>query len=157
MTTAPPQASEELDHRAIMEVMVGILAALFTAMLSSTIVANALPTIIGDLDGTQAQYTWVVTSSLLAMTVSTPIWAKLSDLLKKFDKTFGATGKDYGKVTGDRSIGHGRAHLLGHGVRPRSWYAVPRPRWSGCPPSPSRRSRSASPKRRRGTAPVETS
>ena len=83
MTTAPPQASEELDHRAIMEVMVGILAALFTAMLSSTIVANALPTIIGDLDGTQAQYTWVVTSSLLAMTVSTPIWAKLSDLLNK--------------------------------------------------------------------------
>ena len=25
------------------------------------------------------------------------------DLLKKFDKTFGATGKDYGKVTGDRT------------------------------------------------------
>ncbi|WP_308290299.1 MFS transporter [Mumia sp. zg.B53] len=83
MTTAPPQSHDELDHRAIMEVMVGILAALFTAMLSTTIVANALPTIIGDLDGTQAQYTWVVTSSLLAMTVSTPIWAKLSDLLNK--------------------------------------------------------------------------
>ncbi|MGH1561786.1 MFS transporter [Mumia sp. DW29H23] len=83
MTTAPPQSSEELDHRTIMEVMIGVLAALFTGMLSSTIVANALPTIIGDLDGTQAQYTWVVTTSLLAMTVSTPIWAKLSDLLNK--------------------------------------------------------------------------
>lgn len=83
MTTAPPQSHDELDHRAIMEVMVGLLAALFTAMLSSTIVANALPTIIGDLEGTQSQYTWVVTTSLLAMTVSTPIWAKLSDLLNK--------------------------------------------------------------------------
>jgi uncharacterized radical SAM superfamily Fe-S cluster-containing enzyme len=28
---------------------------------------------------------------------------KIVDLLKKFDKTFGATGKDYGKVTGDRT------------------------------------------------------
>jgi 7,8-dihydro-6-hydroxymethylpterin dimethyltransferase len=28
---------------------------------------------------------------------------KMLDLLKKFDKTFGATGKDYGKVTGDRT------------------------------------------------------
>jgi uncharacterized radical SAM superfamily Fe-S cluster-containing enzyme len=28
---------------------------------------------------------------------------KLSDLLKKFDKTWGATGRDYGKVTGDRT------------------------------------------------------
>ncbi len=28
---------------------------------------------------------------------------KFADLLKKFDKTFGATGKDYGKVTGDRT------------------------------------------------------
>ena len=28
---------------------------------------------------------------------------KFADLLKKFDKTFGATGKDYGKVTGERT------------------------------------------------------
>src|SRR6478609_8797877 len=32
-----------------------------------------------------------------------PTHFKLTDLLKKFDKTFGATGKDYGKVTGDRT------------------------------------------------------
>jgi len=83
VTTAPPKHPDELGRRTIIEVMVGLLAALFTAMLSSTIVANALPTIIGDLEGTQSQYTWVVTISLLAMTVSTPIWAKLSDLLNK--------------------------------------------------------------------------
>ncbi|MBI3940581.1 MAG: radical SAM protein [Acidobacteria bacterium] len=31
-----------------------------------------------------------------------PTHFRLADLLKKFDKTFGATGKDYGKVSGDR-------------------------------------------------------
>ena len=29
---------------------------------------------------------------------------KITDLLKKFDKTFGASGKDYGKVSGDRTL-----------------------------------------------------
>jgi hypothetical protein len=32
-----------------------------------------------------------------------PTHFKLTDLLKKFDKTFGATGRDYGKVSGDRT------------------------------------------------------
>lgn len=72
-----------LTHRQIMEVLIGLLAALFTAMISATIVSNALPTIMADLDGSQAQYTWVVTASLLAMTVSTPVWGKLSDLFNK--------------------------------------------------------------------------
>ncbi|MET0768130.1 MAG: MDR family MFS transporter [Aeromicrobium sp.] len=83
MASAPAQAPTELTHREIMEVLFGLLAALFTAILSSTIVSNALPTIIAELDGSQIQYTWVVTASLLAMTVSTPIWGKLSDLVNK--------------------------------------------------------------------------
>jgi uncharacterized radical SAM superfamily Fe-S cluster-containing enzyme len=33
-----------------------------------------------------------------------PTHFKMSDLLKKFDKSFGATGKNYGKVTGDRTL-----------------------------------------------------
>ncbi len=77
------QREPEMSHREILEVLAGLLAALFTAIVSSTIVSNALPTIIGDLDGSQTQYTWVVTISLLAMTVSTPIWAKMSDLFNK--------------------------------------------------------------------------
>tara|TARA_B100001123_G_scaffold212566_1_gene240027 strand:- start:4674 stop:5351 length:678 start_codon:yes stop_codon:yes gene_type:complete len=32
-----------------------------------------------------------------------PTHFKLLDLVQKFDKTFGASGKDYGKVTGDRT------------------------------------------------------
>ena len=33
-----------------------------------------------------------------------PTHFKLTDMLKKFDKTFGATGKNYGKVGSDRTI-----------------------------------------------------
>jgi uncharacterized radical SAM superfamily Fe-S cluster-containing enzyme len=33
-----------------------------------------------------------------------PTHFKLTDLMQKFDKTFGATGRDYGKVTGERTI-----------------------------------------------------
>src|SRR5208337_5001450 len=50
--------------------------------------------------------------SILGMTLAllknydpfkSPTHFKFTDLLKKFDKTFGATGKDYGKVSGDRT------------------------------------------------------
>ncbi|SDS69473.1 drug resistance transporter, EmrB/QacA subfamily [Friedmanniella luteola] len=81
---APPERAQgALTHQQILKVMTGLLAALFTAMLSTTIVSTALPTIMADLGGTQRQYTWVITSSLLAMTISTPIWGKLSDLFDK--------------------------------------------------------------------------
>ncbi|MFC5141294.1 MDR family MFS transporter [Actinomycetospora rhizophila] len=69
--------------RHVLVALSGLLMALFVAILSSTIVSNALPRILADLGGTQAQYTWVVTASLLAMTASTPIWGKLADLFSK--------------------------------------------------------------------------
>jgi EmrB/QacA subfamily drug resistance transporter len=73
----------EMTHKEIVEVLVGLMSALFVAIVSATIVSTALPTIIADLHGTQTQYTWVVTASLLAMTVTSPIWSKLSDLYNK--------------------------------------------------------------------------
>ncbi|WP_231595506.1 MDR family MFS transporter [Salinibacterium sp. SWN1162] len=82
-TPSPDQPGAAYTHREILQVMTGLLAALFTAMISTTIVSTALPTIIAELDGTQRQYTWVITSSLLAMTITTPIWGKLSDLYDK--------------------------------------------------------------------------
>ncbi|MER7078830.1 drug resistance transporter, EmrB/QacA subfamily [Saccharopolyspora kobensis] len=72
-----------MSHRQIMEAMSGLMLALLVAILSSTIVSNALPRIIADLNGTQGQYTWVVTAMLLTSTASTPIWGKLSDLFSK--------------------------------------------------------------------------
>ncbi len=73
----------QMTHREILEALSGMLLAMFVAFLSSTVVSNALPTIITDLRGTQSQYTWVVTATLLASTASTPIWGKLADLFSK--------------------------------------------------------------------------
>ncbi|MFF3502048.1 MFS transporter [Streptomyces sp. NPDC003247] len=72
-----------MTHRQIMEALSGLLLGMFVAILSSTIVSNALPEIIGDLGGGQSAYTWVVTSTLLAMTAATPLWGKLADLYNK--------------------------------------------------------------------------
>jgi sugar phosphate permease len=74
---------EPMSHRQIMEALSGLLLGMFVAILSSTVVSNALPTIVADLDGSESGYTWVVTSTLLATTVSTPIWGKLADLFSK--------------------------------------------------------------------------
>jgi EmrB/QacA subfamily drug resistance transporter len=83
-TPAPPAAVDApMTRRETLEALSGLLLALFVGLLSSTIVANALPTITARLEGTQSQYTWVVTASLLAATAATPIWGKLADLTSK--------------------------------------------------------------------------
>ena len=76
-------SAKPMNHRQIMEALSGLLLVLFVAMASSTIVSTALPKIIGTLNGSQTQYTWVVTASLLTATASTPIWGKLADLYNK--------------------------------------------------------------------------
>jgi EmrB/QacA subfamily drug resistance transporter len=81
--TAPVEQQGQMTHREILSALSGMLLAMFVAFLSSTVVSNALPTIITDLRGTQSQYTWVVTATLLASTASTPIWGKLADLFSK--------------------------------------------------------------------------
>src|SRR5689334_13745154 len=82
-TTAPSEASGQMSHREILEAMSGLLLAMFVAMLSSTVVSNALPRIVTDLHGSQSGYTWVVVATLLTMTASTPIWGKLADQFNK--------------------------------------------------------------------------
>ncbi|MBO0843737.1 MAG: MFS transporter, partial [Nocardioides sp.] len=73
----------QMNHRQIMEALAGILLGMFVAILSSTIVSNALPHIIHDLGGGESAYTWVVTAALLSMTATTPLWGKLADLFSK--------------------------------------------------------------------------
>jgi EmrB/QacA subfamily drug resistance transporter len=80
---APAEQQGAMTHRQILEALSGMLLAMFVAFLSSTVVSNALPVIITELRGTQGQYTWVVTATLLASTASTPIWGKLADLFSK--------------------------------------------------------------------------
>ena len=76
-------AGVKMTHREVLEAMSGLLLGLLVAILSSTVVSAALPTIISDLHGSQSSFTWVVTATLLAMTVSTPIWGKLADLFDR--------------------------------------------------------------------------
>ncbi len=80
---APAGAEVAMTHRQVLEALSGLLLAMFVAMLSSTVVTNALPRIVADLDGTQTGYTWVVVATLLAMTAPTPVWGKLADLFSK--------------------------------------------------------------------------
>lgn len=73
----------QMSHREVLEALTGLLLAMFVAMLSSTVVSNALPSIVSDLHGSQTGYTWVVVATLLTMTATTPIWGRLADLFSK--------------------------------------------------------------------------
>jgi EmrB/QacA subfamily drug resistance transporter len=82
MATAVNAATDvpaPLDHRRVLVAFSGLLLVLLLAALDSTIVATALPTIVGELGGV-AQLSWVVTAYLLAQTVVTPLYGKLGDL-----------------------------------------------------------------------------
>ncbi len=57
----------------------GLMLVLLLAALDQTIVATALPTIVGDLGGL-TKLSWVTSAFLLAQTVVTPIYGKLGDL-----------------------------------------------------------------------------
>jgi EmrB/QacA subfamily drug resistance transporter len=60
-------------------VFVAVLLGMLLAALDQTIVATALPTVVADLGGAGHQ-SWVVTSYLLASTITTAIVGKLGDL-----------------------------------------------------------------------------
>lgn len=75
VTTAAPT----LSHRQILSILAGLILGMLVAALSQTIVATALPTIVGELGG-QDKLAWVVSATLLTATASTPVWGKLSDI-----------------------------------------------------------------------------
>jgi EmrB/QacA subfamily drug resistance transporter len=85
--TAPAPSAALSDngmtHREVLTALSGLLLGMFVSMLASTVVGTSLPLIISDLKGDQSAFTWVVTATLLATTVSTPIWGKLADLFNR--------------------------------------------------------------------------
>lgn len=84
MSTPVSEApASNMSRREVLTALSGLILGMFVALLSSTVVSSSLPKIIGDLGGTQSAFTWVVTSTLLATTVSTPIWGKLADLMNR--------------------------------------------------------------------------
>jgi len=60
-------------------VLAAVLVVQFTAVLSSTIVSTAAPTIVDELHGLNL-YAWIFTAYLLASSVAVPVVGKLSDL-----------------------------------------------------------------------------
>ncbi|MGW5055283.1 MDR family MFS transporter [Actinokineospora sp. NPDC004072] len=81
--TQDPPAAAPASRRDILQAMSGLMLGMFMAILASTIVANALPRIVADLHGSQSVYTWIVTTELLAMTATVPLWGKLADLYSR--------------------------------------------------------------------------
>ncbi len=71
------------QHRVPVLALSGLITGSFVSALASTAVTPALPGMVTELGGDQTAYTWIVTAGLLAMTVSTTLWGKLSDLLDR--------------------------------------------------------------------------
>ncbi|MFL2001240.1 MDR family MFS transporter [Microbacterium sp. A1-JK] len=69
--------------RRVLPALIGLLLGMFVSMLASTVVSTSLPVIVHDLNGDQAAFTWVITSTLLTTAISTPIWGKLADLFNR--------------------------------------------------------------------------
>ena len=80
---SPALSDNGMTHREVLTALSGLLLGMFVSMLASTVVGTSLPLIISDLEGDQSAFTWVVTATLLATTVSTPIWGKLADLFNR--------------------------------------------------------------------------
>jgi EmrB/QacA subfamily drug resistance transporter len=74
-----PDDGGVLTHRRVLIVFSGLMLGMLLAALDATIVATALPTIVGELGGLD-NLSWVVTAYLLAQTVSTPLYGKFGDL-----------------------------------------------------------------------------
>jgi EmrB/QacA subfamily drug resistance transporter len=76
---AAPGGVKVYSHRQVMVILSGLMLGMLLAALDQTIVATALPTIVGDLGGLN-HLSWVVTAYLVASTVTTPLYGKISDL-----------------------------------------------------------------------------
>ncbi|WP_328691243.1 MFS transporter [Streptomyces caniferus] len=74
-----PGAPAPLAPRRLRLVLLGLMLTLLLAALDQTIVATALPRIVGELNGL-GQMSWAVTSYLLASTIGLPLYGKLGDI-----------------------------------------------------------------------------
>lgn len=79
VATEGEPVQEQMGRERILLIMAGLMLGMMLASLDQTIVATALPTIAGDLNGL-SHLSWVITAYLLASTASTPLWGKLGDM-----------------------------------------------------------------------------
>jgi EmrB/QacA subfamily drug resistance transporter len=74
-----PVPTGALSHRQIMTILSGLMMGMFLASLDQTIVSTSIRTIADDLHGL-SQQAWTTTAYLIASTIATPLYGKLSDL-----------------------------------------------------------------------------
>ncbi|MGO2519742.1 MAG: DHA2 family efflux MFS transporter permease subunit [Microbacterium sp.] len=77
-TTTRPHSYE--SRRGIILLFIGLVLAMLLASLSQTVLAAAMPTMVGELGGVE-QMLWVMTAYILASTIMMPIYGKMSDLI----------------------------------------------------------------------------
>ncbi len=77
-TESRPLPQTGADGQKLWLVFAGLMLALLLAALDQNIVATALPRIVSDLGGL-AHLSWVVTAFMVASTMTTPLYGKLSD------------------------------------------------------------------------------
>ena len=77
LATTPPGYRFTIGR--ILAIYAGLMVTLALASLDQTIVATALPRIVGDLGGL-TQYSWVFTAYMLTSTVTVPLYGRLGDV-----------------------------------------------------------------------------
>ena len=80
MTATAAAAVKFRPDRRFWVVYFCLMMVMFLSSLDQTIVATALPTIVGDLSGVE-HMAWVITAYTLAITVGMPLYGRLSDLI----------------------------------------------------------------------------
>jgi multidrug resistance protein len=78
ISAAPPAAPAIAPERRVL-IFIAALAAAFITQIESTIIATAMPTIVGEIGGFEL-LSWVFTVYLLTQAVTTPIYGRLADL-----------------------------------------------------------------------------
>jgi EmrB/QacA subfamily drug resistance transporter len=68
-----------MSRKRIMLVTAGIMLSLFLASMESTVVATAMPTVVGQLGGLE-HFSWVFAAFMLTSTTTVPLYGKLSDI-----------------------------------------------------------------------------
>ncbi|MGQ0632209.1 MAG: MDR family MFS transporter [Sporichthyaceae bacterium] len=86
---APAPAAVSMPPAQFRRVLIALLLGVLLAALDGTIVAVALPTIVGDLGGVEDTH-WVVTAYLLTATASTLLYGRVSDLIGRKPALIGA-------------------------------------------------------------------
>ena len=72
-------APEQPTGRRLALIFSALILAMLMASLSQTVLATALPTIVGELDGVE-HMAWVITAFILASTIMMPVYGKLGDM-----------------------------------------------------------------------------